>query len=66
MTAGMLLTFVLAGSLQLDVPGALPILAVVVALCTLVESLPITRWVDDNLSVPLTAAVAAYALLPGS
>ena len=65
MTTAMLQLFTWAGSLQLNIASILPTLSVIVALSTLVESLPITRWVDDNLSVPLTAALATCVLLPG-
>ena len=30
-------------------------LAIVAAACTVVEALPITRFVDDNISVPVLA-----------
>ena len=65
MTTGLLQAFRWAGYLTLDPFSALPALSVIVALSTLVESLPVTRWVDDNFSVPVTAAVSAYLLLPG-
>lgn len=64
MTIGLLQAFRLAGHLMLDPFSALPALCITVAASTLVESLPITRWIDDNLSVPLTAAVCSFILLP--
>jgi phytol kinase len=42
----------------------LPYLAIVCGACTLVESLPVNSWFDDNLSVPLVAAGVSMLLLP--
>jgi len=42
----------------------LPTLFAISTVCTLVESLPITNFIDDNLSVPLAATAMAYFLLP--
>lgn len=42
----------------------LPYLAVVCGACTLVESLPVNSWFDDNLSVPLVAAGVSMLVLP--
>jgi phytol kinase len=44
----------------------LPYLAAVCAACTLVESLPINSWFDDNLSVPLVAIGTSLAVLPAA
>lgn len=47
-----------------DDAGALvPALLGICAAGTVVESLPITAWVDDNLSVPMVAAALALLLL---
>eukprot|EP00879_Flechtneria_rotunda_P012397 GHRR01012945.1.p1 GENE.GHRR01012945.1~~GHRR01012945.1.p1 ORF type:complete len:195 (+),score=58.15 GHRR01012945.1:921-1505(+) len=42
----------------------LPYLAVVCGACTVVESLPINHWFDDNLSVPLVAIGVSMVVLP--
>lgn len=42
----------------------LPYLAVVCGACTVVESLPVNSWFDDNLSVPLVAAGTSMLVLP--
>lgn len=41
-----------------------PVIAVVAVAATVVESLPIHHWADDNLSVPLVSAALGMALLP--
>ena len=63
MTLGLLQVFTKAGHLCLDVAANLPAVFVTVVLATIVESLPITRWVDDNFSVPFVAALSASLLL---
>jgi len=42
----------------------LPYLAAVCGICTVVESLPIDSWFDDNLSVPLVAVAVSMLVLP--
>jgi dolichol kinase len=42
----------------------LPYLAVVCAASTVVESLPINNWLDDNISVPLVATITSLGVLP--
>lgn len=42
----------------------LPYVAATCGVATLVESLPINQWLDDNLSVPLVAAAMSAVLLP--
>lgn len=42
----------------------LPVIAAVAVAATVVESLPINSWLDDNLSVPVLSAVLGAALLP--
>jgi dolichol kinase len=65
MSAGFFWHFCSMGYFQCYSPVAvLPYLAVVCAACTLVESLPINTWFDDNLSVPLVATVTSLGVLP--
>jgi phytol kinase len=65
MSAGFFWHFCSMGYFQCYSPVAvLPYLAVVCAACTLVESLPINNWFDDNLSVPLVATVTSLGVLP--
>lgn len=42
----------------------LPAIAAVCATCTVVESLPVNSVLDDNLTVPLVAALMSMALMP--
>jgi phytol kinase len=42
----------------------LPYIAAVCLASTLVESLPINQWLDDNLSVPGVAVAVSYLMLP--
>jgi hypothetical protein len=44
----------------------LPAVAAVCGVCTIIESLPINHWLDDNLSVPIIAAAMATFLLPAA
>lgn len=63
--AGFIWVFSSLGYLQsLDLQYVLPYLALVCAVCTLVESLPTNAWLDDNFSVPLVAVAASMAALP--
>eukprot|EP00775_Hariotina_reticulata_P010841 gene10842-10997_t len=43
---------------------ALPYLVAVCGACTVVESLPIGSWFDDNLSVPLVAVAVSMLVFP--
>jgi|AntAceMinimDraft_1070359.scaffolds.fasta_scaffold17324_1 dolichol kinase len=52
----------LPGYLELDAAAAAGRLAIVAAACTLVEALPITAYVDDNISVPVLAIVLGGTL----
>ena len=63
MTWGLLHIFQWAGYLSLGRPDLLQVVATCVLLATIVESLPVTCWLDDNISVPATAAAAAAWLL---
>ncbi|XP_057427561.1 probable phytol kinase 1, chloroplastic isoform X2 [Lotus japonicus] len=59
---GMLYYYSVLGHVQLDWGNAVPRVAFVAIVATVVESLPISEVVDDNLSVPLiTMAVACFA-----
>ena len=66
---GMGLSVVLLGVLELggcqtvDWPLTLRVTAATVAACTVLESLPINKVVDDNISVPILAAVMSSKLL---
>ncbi|KAG8651078.1 phytol kinase 1, chloroplastic isoform X3 [Manihot esculenta] len=57
---GMLYYYSALGYFQLDWMSAIQRVAFVALLSTVVESLPTTETVDDNISVPLTSMVAAY------
>ncbi|XP_030487139.2 probable phytol kinase 1, chloroplastic [Cannabis sativa] len=59
-SVGMLYYFSALGYFNLDWPSTLQRVALVSMVATVVESLPISNVVDDNLSVPLTTMVAAY------
>ncbi|MED6108886.1 hypothetical protein PIB30_028348 [Stylosanthes scabra] len=58
---GMLYYYSIIGLIQLDWVNVVPRIALVSLVATIVESLPITKVVDDNISVPLaTMAVASF------
>eukprot|EP00268_Persea_americana_P053482 TRINITY_DN6053_c0_g2_i2.p1 TRINITY_DN6053_c0_g2~~TRINITY_DN6053_c0_g2_i2.p1 ORF type:complete len:319 (-),score=49.99 TRINITY_DN6053_c0_g2_i2:332-1288(-) len=59
---GMLYYFSALGYLQLDWGLVVPKVALVSLAATLVESLPITKVVDDNVSVPLTSVLMTFLL----
>lgn len=56
----MLYFYSILGYYQLDLIETLQRVALVSLVATVVESLPITEVVDDNISVPLASMVAAY------
>lgn len=65
MSAGFFWHFCSMGFFECYSPAAvLPYLGIVCAMCTVVESLPINSWLDDNISVPLVATVASLVVLP--
>jgi phytol kinase len=67
MSAGFFSLFCGLGFFECYSPGVVvPYLAAVCAACTLVESLPINSWLDDNLSVPLVAVATSLAVLPAA
>ncbi|XP_025679438.1 probable phytol kinase 1, chloroplastic isoform X2 [Arachis hypogaea] len=58
---GMLYYYSVAGLMQLNWESTVSRVAVVSLVATIVESLPVTKVVDDNISVPLaTMAVASF------
>ncbi|CAI0410780.1 unnamed protein product [Linum tenue] len=57
---GMLQYYSALGYLQLDWSSAVPGVALIALTATVMESLPITNVVDDNISVPLVSMIAAY------
>lgn len=56
----MLYYYSILGYYRLDWIETLQRVALVSLVATVVESLPITEIVDDNISVPLASMVAAY------
>lgn len=56
----MLYFYSILGYYQLDWIETLQRVALVSLVATVIESLPITEVVDDNISVPLASMVAAY------
>lgn len=56
----MLYFYSILGYFQLDWIETVQRVAFVSLVATVVESLPITEVVDDNISVPLVSMVAAY------
>ncbi|KAJ4720676.1 Phytol kinase [Melia azedarach] len=59
-SVGMLYFYSILGYFQLDWIETVQRVAFVSLVATVVESLPITEVVDDNISVPLVSMVAAY------
>ncbi|KAG5004681.1 hypothetical protein AAZX31_10G189500 [Glycine max] len=57
---GMLYYYSVLGHVQLDWASTLPRVAFISFVATLVESLPITKVVDDNISVPLATMAVAF------
>ncbi|KAK7279520.1 hypothetical protein RJT34_24573 [Clitoria ternatea] len=57
---GMLYYYSILGHVQLDWGNTVPRVAFVSLVATLVESLPITEVVDDNISVPLASMAVAF------
>ena len=61
-TSLVLALFSSLGSLNLDVAAKLPIVLLISVICALVELIPV-EGVDDNITVPLAAALLAALLL---
>jgi dolichol kinase len=53
--------FYYLGFMQTTPLQAMPVVSIIALVCTLIESLPASR-IDDNISVPLAAAVLGYCL----
>lgn len=62
LSMGLTSLFHYLGYIDLTVGEAAGRLAVVSAACTVVEALPITKFVDDNISVPVLAIILGGAL----
>ena len=63
MSLGLLGYFSYLGYMSVNVPATAGNLTLIAAVATLIESLPINKVVDDNLSVPGVAAVLGMMLL---
>ena len=50
------------GYLEVDVGTATWRLIAIATVCTIAESLPVTVWLDDNISVPVLALAMGTAL----
>ncbi|OMO87236.1 Phosphatidate cytidylyltransferase [Corchorus capsularis] len=59
-SVGMLYYYSVLGYFKLDWGWTIPRVALVSLVATVVESLPITMLIDDNISVPLSTMLAAY------
>lgn len=57
MASALLLFFGRLGFVTVDLNHSLPIMAAIATVATIVESLPINQVIDDNMSVPVVAAV---------
>lgn len=57
---GMLYYYSVLGHVQLDWESTVPRVAFISFVATMVESLPITKVVDDNISVPLVTMALAF------
>jgi len=63
MAAAIIALFVRCGYFSLPPAPAAAAIAATAASATVVESLPLNRWVDDNVSVPALAALVGWWLL---
>lgn len=63
MGVAFMLLFARLGYFSFDVGQALPAIAAISGVATVMESLPINQSVDDNLSVPGIAALLGYYFL---
>ncbi|KAK9821980.1 hypothetical protein WJX81_001211 [Elliptochloris bilobata] len=63
MALGSMAYFSALGFFDCDLVSAAGSVATIAAAATLMESLPLNRWLDDNLSVPGTAAVLGTLLV---
>ncbi|KAL9318113.1 hypothetical protein ACSQ67_014630 [Phaseolus vulgaris] len=62
---GILYYYSVLGHVQLDWASTVPRVAFISFVATIVESLPITKIVDDNISVPLVTMAVAFFILHG-
>ena len=60
---GLLAVFTRAGAFALDWAAAAPAVALICAAATVVEALPLTDALDDNVSVPSVAMLLSALLL---
>ena len=63
MSIAAVLFFYMLGYFQCDLPSTAARIAAISLVATVVESLPINKIVDDNLSVPAVAAVMGHLML---
>ena len=63
MAAAITALFVRCGYFTLPPVPAAAAIAATAAAATVVESLPLNRWIDDNVSVPALAALVGWWLL---
>ncbi len=68
MAVGFIALFQRLGLFECTLPAISVSVAIICAAATIFESLPINYWLDDNLSVPVLAAllVCVYLLPPQS
>lgn len=62
MAVGMIALFERLGHFECSLPAIAGSVAIIAAAATILESLPINEWLDDNLSVPVLAAVLGQYL----
>lgn len=62
MALGSMAYFSALGFFECDISSAAASVAAIAAASTLMESLPLNKWLDDNLSVPGIAALLATLL----
>ena len=62
MALGSMAYFSAWGFFECDPVAAAGSVAAIAAAATLIESLPLNRWLDDNISVPGTAALLGTLL----
>ena len=58
--------FARAGALSVDWSATLPAVVLISAVATVVEALPVTDLLDDNVSVPSVAMLMGALLLSGA
>lgn len=63
MSMGLISLYTSLGFFECDIPSMAAMVAVVALIATLIESLPINKEVDDNLSVPGVALLVGALLV---